>query len=69
MQLGLPLRLEGVLKEAKTDEQRQEIRNAAATLVDPTGMWKEYQIMGITSNPLEKMKSASAWPFPAPGST
>jgi len=66
MQLGLPYLLEGLLKVAKTDERRQEIRSAAASLVDPTGMGKEYQVMGIT---FEEMKSASTWPFPDPDST
>ena len=69
MQLGLPFRLEGLLKAAKTDERRQEIRSAAASLVDPTGMRKEYQVMGITSEASEKMNSASTWPFPDPDPT
>ena len=51
MQLGLPLRLEGLLEETKTAEQREEIRSAAAKLVNPTGMGKEYKVMGITSKP------------------
>ena len=67
-QLGLPVRLQGLLKLAKTDERREEIRSAAVRLVDPTGMGK-YQVMGITNKPSEKMKSASAWPFPEPDST
>ena len=69
MQLGLPLRLEGLLEETKTAEQREEIRSAAAKLVNPTGMGKEYKVMGITSKTSEKTKSASTWPFPDPGST
>ena len=69
MQLGLPFRLEGLLKAAKTDERRQEIRSAAASLVDPTGMRREYQVMGITSEASEKMNSASTWPFPDPDPT
>ena len=68
-QLGLPLRLQGLLKAAKTDQRREEIRSAAARLVDPTGMGKEYQVMGITNKPSEKMKSAFAWPFPDPDLT
>ena len=66
MQLGLPLRLQGLLKAAKTDERRQEICSAAARLVDPAGMGKEYQVMGITNKPSEKLES---WPFPEPDST
>ena len=61
MQLGLQLRLQGLLKVAKTDERRQEISSAAARLVDPTGMGKEYQVMGITGKPSGELKS---WPFP-----
>lgn len=67
-QLGLPLRLQGLLKAAKTDERREEIRSSAERLVDPVGMGKEYQVMGITNRPSEGMKSASAWPFPDPDS-
>jgi hypothetical protein len=59
-------RLQGLLKAAKTDERRQEICSAAARLVDPTGMGKEYQVMGITNKPSEKLES---WPFPEPDST
>ena len=69
MQLGLPLRLQGLLKAAKTDEQRQEIRSTVAKLVDPTGMWKEHQVMGVTSNTLEELEPAPVWPFPNPADT
>jgi len=65
-QLGLPLRLQGLLKAANTDARREEIRSAAERLVDPMGMGKEYQVMGITNKPSEGMESASAWPFPDP---
>lgn len=68
-QLGLPLRLQGLLRAAKTDKRREEIRSAAKRLVDPVGMGKEYQVMGITNRPSERMKSASVWPFPDPAST
>jgi NADH dehydrogenase [ubiquinone] 1 alpha subcomplex assembly factor 7 len=63
MQLGLPLRFLGPLKEAKTDERRQEIRSAAARLVYLTGMGKECQVMGITNKSSEIFTPASAWPF------
>ena len=70
MQLGLPLRLQGLLKAAKTDEQRQEIRSTVAELVDPTGMWKEHQVMGLTGKPLEELEPAPpVWPFPDPDDT
>jgi NADH dehydrogenase [ubiquinone] 1 alpha subcomplex assembly factor 7 len=65
-QLGLPLRLQGLLKAAKTDERREEIRSAAVRLVDPMGMGKEYQVMGITNQVSGGSESASVWPFPDP---
>jgi len=65
-QLGLPLRLQGLLKAAKTDERREEIRSAAVRLVDPMGMGKEYQVMGITNKLSKRSESACVWPFPDP---
>lgn len=50
-QMGLTLRLEGLLREARTEEQQQEIRSVPAKVESATGMGKEYQVMGITSNP------------------
>ena len=49
--MGLTLRLEGLLREARTEEQQQEIRSVPAKVESATGMGKEYQVMGITSNP------------------
>jgi NADH dehydrogenase [ubiquinone] 1 alpha subcomplex assembly factor 7 len=63
--MGLELRLQSLLKSAGSENQRKEIREAAARLVDPIGMGNEYQVMGI-SNELpkpEESKDTVIWPF------
>ncbi|KAF8968058.1 S-adenosyl-L-methionine-dependent methyltransferase [Flammula alnicola] len=64
-EMGLPLRLQGLLKTAKTEERREEIRGAAVRLVDPLGMGKEYQVLGITSEPPSPKtpEARATWPF------
>lgn len=62
--MGLELRLKSLLKAAETDERRKEIREAAARLVDPIGMGKEYQVMGIMNKPKSKeSENMVVWPF------
>ncbi|KIM40573.1 hypothetical protein M413DRAFT_164154 [Hebeloma cylindrosporum] len=64
-QLGLPLRLQGMLREARTSERRKEIQSAAERLVDPMGMGKEYQVLGIANKPERTDPSyLYAYPFP-----
>ncbi|KAF8150719.1 DUF185-domain-containing protein [Crassisporium funariophilum] len=58
--MGLQLRLQSLLKNAATDTRRDEIRDAAARLVDPMGMGKEYQVMGITNH---LPAGSQVWPF------
>ncbi|KAJ3504155.1 hypothetical protein NLJ89_g8088 [Agrocybe chaxingu] len=57
--MGLQLRLQGLLKAAKTDDQGERLKEAATRLVDPSGMGKEYQVLGITNKPSHKI----IWPF------
>ncbi|KJA16455.1 hypothetical protein HYPSUDRAFT_47373 [Hypholoma sublateritium FD-334 SS-4] len=59
--MGLPFRLQGLLRSAKSEERREELRGAAARLVDPVGMGKEYQVLGITGESLSA--DAPVWPF------
>ncbi|KAF8917251.1 S-adenosyl-L-methionine-dependent methyltransferase [Mucidula mucida] len=47
--MGLEPRLEALKNAAKTDERREAIESAAKRLVDPDGMGKEYQVLGITT--------------------
>jgi len=63
--MGLELRLQSLLEATRTDKRREEIHEAAARLVDPIGMGKEYQVMGI-ANMLprsEEAKDTVVWPF------
>lgn len=63
--MGLELRLQSLLKAAGSENRRKEIRNAAARLVDPISMGREYQVMGITNRlpKSEKSKDRVIWPF------
>ncbi|KAF8802501.1 DUF185-domain-containing protein [Phlegmacium glaucopus] len=63
--MGLELRLQSLLKAAETDKRRKEIREAAARLIDPLGMGKEYQVMGITNKLPKSEESVDTvvWPF------
>lgn len=65
--MGLPFRLQGLLKAAKSEERREDLRGAAARLVDPVGMGKEYQVLGITgeSPSADGAEVAPVWPFMA----
>lgn len=63
--MGLNLRLESLLKAAGSDKRREEIREAAVRLVDPIGMGKDYQVMGITNKlpRSEGPRNTVVWPF------
>lgn len=66
--MGLQLRVDALVRNAKTDERRTAIRDAAKRLVDPVGMGKEYQVMGITNlgrdaSGDETESTAGVWPF------
>lgn len=63
--MGVELRLLYLLKAAETDKRRKEIREAAMRLVDPIGMGKEYQVMGIANKTpkSEESKDTVVWPF------
>jgi len=63
--MGLRLRVNALVRNAKTDERRSAIWDAAKRLVDPVGMGKEYQVMGFT-NPVSGAEARSptdVWPF------
>lgn len=62
--MGLELRLQSLLKAAETT-RREEIHEAAARLIDPIGMGKEYQVMGIANKipSSEESKDSVVWPF------
>ncbi|RXW25505.1 hypothetical protein EST38_g304 [Candolleomyces aberdarensis] len=47
--MGLPIRVDALLRGAKSEERRKVIQDAASRLVDLSGMGKEYKVLGITS--------------------
>jgi NADH dehydrogenase [ubiquinone] 1 alpha subcomplex assembly factor 7 len=47
--MGLPTRLQGLLKRAETQEQKERLQLAASRLVDVDGMGGQYQVLGITN--------------------
>jgi NADH dehydrogenase [ubiquinone] 1 alpha subcomplex assembly factor 7 len=63
--MGLRLRVDALVRNAKTDERRAAIRDAAKRLVDPVGMGKEYQVTAITNfhSSAEAQAPADVWPF------
>lgn len=63
--MGLRLRVDALVRNSKTDERRPAIWDAAKRLVDPTGMGKEYQVMGITNfgSDSEALAFGEVWPF------
>lgn len=58
--MGLHVRVDALVRSARTQEQRNAIQQAADRLVDPAGMGVQYQIMGITGG---KDPSKPVWPF------
>ena len=57
--------MDALVRNAKTDERRSHIQDAAKRLVDPIGMGKEYQVMGITNfgNGAAAQAPIDVWPF------
>jgi NADH dehydrogenase [ubiquinone] 1 alpha subcomplex assembly factor 7 len=45
--MGLEPRVQALMSAAPDDVRRTEISQAAQRLVDPTGMGKQYKILGI----------------------
>lgn len=63
--MGLPARLQGLMKGAKTQEQKDGLWRAASRLVDVVGMGGQYQVLGITNEhpASEGGESVPIWPF------
>ncbi|KAG5337281.1 hypothetical protein C0989_009927 [Termitomyces sp. Mn162] len=57
--MGMPVRVMGLVRQAKDEERRSTILDAAERLVDPAGMGKEYKVFGFTN--IEA--SPSVYPF------
>ena len=63
--MGLQLRVDGLRRAAKSEERRRELEDSANRLIDPIGMGKEYQVLGITSTGAQGKGVESVWPFPS----
>lgn len=49
--MGIGLRVNALLRSAKSDERRGSIEAGATRLVDRNGMGKEYKVLGVTFAP------------------
>ncbi|KDR78957.1 hypothetical protein GALMADRAFT_244641 [Galerina marginata CBS 339.88] len=61
--MGLALRLRTLLQAAKTEEHQNTIHGAAMRLVDPKGMGRQYQVLGITNARPTHTDGHESWPF------
>lgn len=61
--MGLQLRVETLKRSALSDERKTDIENAAKRLVDPTGMGKQYQFLGVTGSKNIQLTAEQSWPF------
>ncbi|WVF70972.1 hypothetical protein IAT40_005768 [Kwoniella sp. CBS 6097] len=62
LSLGLQPRLRKLLESAPED-RKEDIAKGAKRLIDPLGMGAQYQVMGISSGPVDS--TSEIYPFPA----
>jgi NADH dehydrogenase [ubiquinone] 1 alpha subcomplex assembly factor 7 len=63
--MGLGTRVSALQRVATSPERADALGQAAARLVDPVGMGKEYKVMGVTSGAARAADAEGAWPFVA----
>lgn len=61
--MGLPIRVDALLRGAPSEERRKVIQDAANRLVDLNGMGKEYKVFGITSTASDADAEVEVYPF------
>ena len=61
--MGVQLRVEALKRSAPSKERRADIEKAANRLIDPTGMGRQYQIMGLTGTRKIQPTAEQSWPF------
>jgi NADH dehydrogenase [ubiquinone] 1 alpha subcomplex assembly factor 7 len=59
--MGIDVRVEA-LKSQASSERADGIEKSAKRLTDLTGMGKQYQVLGFTSNPI-RGEGNGPWPF------
>lgn len=57
--MGISVRLQTLTQAARSEKRRGEIHRDVMRLTSPSGMGKEYKVMGITNNSKDMM----VWPF------
>jgi len=61
--MSIKARVKGLARNAKSDERRKVIQDAANRLVDRSGMGTEYKVLGLTSH--RETPHEHVWPFRA----
>ena len=61
--MGLGTRISALQRAAATPERADVLSKAAARLVDPAGMGKEYKVMGVTAGAASAANTDGVWPF------
>ncbi|EGN98843.1 hypothetical protein SERLA73DRAFT_55110, partial [Serpula lacrymans var. lacrymans S7.3] len=61
--LGMQLRIDALVRAAKSPERRETIEQAAKRLIDPLGMGSQYQFLGITNKMEGEKSNEGVWPF------
>jgi NADH dehydrogenase [ubiquinone] 1 alpha subcomplex assembly factor 7 len=65
LQMGLGTRVNALQRAAASPERGDALAEAAARLVDPAGMGKEYKVMGLTGGAARAADAEGVWPFVA----
>ncbi|KAN0134557.1 S-adenosyl-L-methionine-dependent methyltransferase [Lactarius tabidus] len=65
LQMGLGTRVNALQRTAASPERGDALTEAAARLVDPVGMGKEYKVMGLTGGAARTADAEGVWPFVA----
>ena len=61
--MGLTVRVDVLMKNASSEERKIEIEKAAKRLVDPIGMGREYQVLGLSTHRNKDGMKVNVWPF------
>ena len=67
LDMGYHVRLSKLLMTADDENRNLRIRQAGQRLIDPTGMGKQYQVLGVTGKGRLESKGVDedVWPFVA----
>ena len=61
--MGLGTRVSALRRAAASPERTDVLSKAAARLVDPAGMGREYKVMGVTAGAASAADTDGVWPF------